>query len=122
MINELNFTVISDTHYYSKKNYVDGFDKSKKQKSDQLFFSASEEIVNHTFKSLCENDTPDIILISGDLTYNGEKTSHEEMKTALKKLKQNGKRRGTVHNCNDAPPSCCAVAYFHGSRKRRYVK
>lgn len=85
MINELNFTVISDTHYYSKKNYVDGFDKSKKQKSDQLFFSASEEIVNHTFKSLCENDTPDIILISGDLTYNGEKTSHEEMKTALKK-------------------------------------
>lgn len=92
MVNELNFTVISDTHYYSKKNYFDGFDKSKKQKSDQLFFSASEEIVNHTFKSLCENDTPDIILISGDLTYNGEKTSHEEMKTALKKLKQNGKK------------------------------
>ena len=30
MNDELKFTVISDTHYYSKKNFVDGFDKNKK--------------------------------------------------------------------------------------------
>jgi len=92
MSKELEFTLISDTHYFSKKNYVDGFDKSKKPKPDQLFFSMSEEIVNHTFDFLCKNDTPDIVLISGDLTYNGEKTSHIEMKNALQKLKQNGKK------------------------------
>lgn len=45
MNDELEFTVISDTHYYSKKNFVDGFDKNKKPKPGQLFFSRSEEIV-----------------------------------------------------------------------------
>lgn len=30
MNDELKFTVISDTHYYSKKNFVDGFNKIKK--------------------------------------------------------------------------------------------
>lgn len=30
MNDELKFTVISDTHYYSKKNFADGFDKNKK--------------------------------------------------------------------------------------------
>ena len=29
MNDELEFTVISDIHYYSKKNFVDGFDKNK---------------------------------------------------------------------------------------------
>ena len=51
MNDELKFTVISDTHYYSKKNFVDGFDKNKKPKPGQLFFSRSEEIVEHTFDS-----------------------------------------------------------------------
>ena len=92
MNDELKFTVISDIHYYSKKNFVDGFDKNKKPKPGQLFFSRSEEIVEHTFDCLCKNDTPDIVLISGDLTYNGERTSHDEMKAALKKLQQKGKR------------------------------
>ena len=41
MNDELEFTVISDIHYYSKKNFVDGFDKNKKPKPGQLFFSRS---------------------------------------------------------------------------------
>lgn len=43
MNDELEFTVISDIHYYSKKNFVDGFDKNKKPKPGQLFFSRSEK-------------------------------------------------------------------------------
>ena len=54
MNDELKFTVISDIHYYSKKNFVDGFDKNKKPKPGQLFFSRSEEIVEHTFDCLCK--------------------------------------------------------------------
>lgn len=92
MSNELKFTVISDTHYYSKKNWVDGYPENRKPKNDQLFFSASEEIVKHTFADLCKSNTPEIILISGDLTYNSEKTSHEEMKGLLCRLKQSGKK------------------------------
>ena len=106
MTEKLEFTVISDTHYYSKKNWVDGYPENYKPKNDQLFFSASEEIVNHTFEKLCKDDTPDIILISGDLTYNGEKQSHIEMKNALLKLKQNGKKVYVITATHDyATPS-----------------
>lgn len=43
MIDELKFTVISDTHYYSKKNFVDGFDKNKKPKPGQLFSAGAKK-------------------------------------------------------------------------------
>lgn len=43
MNDELKFTVISDSHYYLKKNFVDGFDKNKKPKPDRIFFSRSEQ-------------------------------------------------------------------------------
>ena len=101
MNNQLEFTVISDTHYYSKKNWVDGYPKDYTPKNDQLLFSASEEIVKHTFESLCRNDTPEIILISGDLTYNGEITSHEEMKQLLTELKQKGKKVFVITSTHD---------------------
>lgn len=38
MNDELKFTVISDTHYYSKKNFVDGFDKKQKAKAGPALF------------------------------------------------------------------------------------
>ena len=101
MASEFSFTVISDTHYFSKKNWVDGYKKDLKPKNDQLFFSASEEIVNYTFDSLCKNDTPQTVLISGDLTYNAERTSAEEMKKALLRLKQNGKKVYVITSTHD---------------------
>lgn len=117
MNDELKFTVISDTHYYSKKNFVDGFDKNKKPKPGQLFFSRSEEIVEHTFDCLCKNDTPDIVLISGDLTYNGERTSHDEMKAALKKLQQKGESV-----CYNRNPRLYHSSYAHiRHRQKRQV-
>lgn len=100
----LKFTIISDTHYCSKKNWVDGNWYDFPPENSQLLMKYSEEIVKHTFNELCKNDNSNIILISGDLTNNGEITSHIEMRDALLQLKQNGKQVYVItatHDYND---------------------
>lgn len=92
MQQKLKCTVLSDLHYCSKKNWIDGFPMGHAPRRDQLFFSASTEIVDYMFRRLCEKDTPEIVLISGDLTYNGDRNSHREMRRALQELQGRGKR------------------------------
>lgn len=88
----LDVIVLTDTHYYSKKNWVDGDPYAFPPAREQLYRRGSEEIIRHVFDSICAEGEPEIVLISGDLTNNGEVTSHEEMRELLRGLKQRGKR------------------------------
>lgn len=88
----LSVVVISDPHYYSKRNWV-GVDPYKfPPKREQQYRRGSEEIIKYVFDELCKEGQPDIVLINGDLTNNGEITSHEEMRELLRSLKKRGKR------------------------------
>ncbi len=88
----LDLVVLTDTHYYSKKNWVDGDPDAFAPPREQLFRRGSEEILRHVFDTLCRPGEPEILLISGDLTNNGEVTSHEEIRALLRGLKARGKR------------------------------
>ena len=88
----LEVVVLTDTHYYSKKNWVDGDPYAFPAVREQLYRRGSEEILRHVFNELCKDGMPQIILISGDLTNNGEVTSHEEIRELLRELKSRGKR------------------------------
>ena len=88
----LDVVILTDTHYYSKKNWVDGDPYAFPPAREQLYRRGSEEIIRHVLDSLCEEGEPEIVLISGDLTNNGEVTSHEEMRELLRELKRRGKR------------------------------
>ena len=88
----LDVVILTDTHYYSKKNWVDGDPYKFPPAREQLFRRGSEEIVRHVFDTLCADDMPEIVLISGDVTNNGEVTSHEEFRALLQALKARGKR------------------------------
>lgn len=109
MINPLKFVIMTDTHYYSKRNWIAGNYNDLPPANDQLLHKYSEEIVKHTFDELSRDDFTDIILISGDLSNNGEIKSHEEMRDALKKLKACGKKvfvtTATHDYHNDCMPS-----------------
>ena len=91
-MNTLQVAVLTDTHYYSKQNWVDGDPYAFPPAREQLFRRGSEEIIRYVFDRLCEPDMPQIVLISGDVTNNGEVTSHEEFRTLLRELKARGKR------------------------------
>lgn len=100
----LKFFIITDTHYSSKKNWVDGNYDDFPPENGQLLTKYSEEIIKHTFDKLGENQESDIILISGDLSNNGEISSHEEMRDALLSLKNQGKKVYVItatHDYND---------------------
>ena len=84
-MNPLDVVILTDTHYYSKKNWVDGDPFAFPPAREQLFRRGSEEILRHVFDELCKEGMPEIVLISGDLTNNGEVTSHEEMREATGK-------------------------------------
>ena len=88
----LDVVVLTDTHYYSKKNWVDGDPYAFPPAREQLFRRGSEEIVRHVFDLLCTDGMPQIVLISGDVTNNGEITSHEEFRELLRALRSRGKR------------------------------
>lgn len=100
---ELKFTVLTDTHYYSKKNWPDGTAYDFPPKNDQIYLRGTEEIIKHTFDEFIADKEKEIILIAGDLSNNGELTSHEEMRDELLRLKEAGKKVYVITATHDCP-------------------
>ena len=88
----LTFTVLSDTHYYSKKSGTGGAAYDKATAKSQKFLAESGDLLVSAFDAFCEDNRTDILLISGDVTNNGELTAHEEFIELLNTLKAKGKR------------------------------
>lgn len=87
----LTVNVISDIHYYAKSIGITGpaFKKANLGTPSDLF--NNEEIMDALANQLIKDPT-EIVLLSGDTTYNGEPQSHEGCLKFLQKLKDNGKK------------------------------
>lgn len=88
----LTFTVITDTHYFSKKTGVEGKAYNIANAKSQMLLKYSAELLEAAFKQIKEDKRTDIVLLSGDTTHDGEMTSHEEFIEMLRDLKKAGKR------------------------------
>lgn len=89
---KLKIKVITDIHYYSKRNWIDCSPYENWNPHDQQLLRESEEIIKTAFDIICDDDSSDIVLIHGDITNNGELTSHEEIIELMRELKGRGKR------------------------------
>lgn len=87
----MKITVVSDTHYYSKKNGISGKAFFEENSRSTNLIKDSEEVLKAFFKQIADDKSSDIILISGDLTKNGEPESHKEFIELLHELKAGGK-------------------------------
>ncbi|MCF6465900.1 metallophosphoesterase [Clostridium sp. Cult2] len=87
---DITFFIATDPHHLSKKTYDDGkaFDWFLNS-GDGKLLHYSDEIID-AFTLDIENRKPDILIIPGDLTCNGEKESHLEMAEKLKNIKKLG--------------------------------
>lgn len=93
MINKaLTVTVLTDTHYYSHKIGTSGAAYDHANSKSQKFLAESVSLLRQTFKQVVDDARSDIVLISGDITNNGELCSHEEIIQMLRELKSAGKR------------------------------
>ncbi len=90
---EFNFYQITDLHYYANKE-IGSYGKyfELRCNNDQKCVAESEAIVDAAFKEIADDKENEIVIISGDVTYDGEKISHDMLAKKLYKLKESGKR------------------------------
>ncbi len=81
-------TFIADLHYYSPTLGTTGKAYNIRSGSDQKCLGETSAIIDSAFQKIAESDC-DAVLILGDITNNGERKSHEELREKLYALKKN---------------------------------
>lgn len=84
------FYHITDTHYYSKKNY-DSDPWSLPQWNDQIAMRESEEIIKKAFSIIKNDKAAEAVILTGDITHHGDKESCDEMLSILESTEKSGK-------------------------------
>ena len=103
----LKFFLVTDTHYfkYSLGAWGDGYEDF--MDGEQKCFAETQAINEAVFEYLAKANQADIVLIAGDLSFNGEKESNEAFSKLLHDFKEkSGKKIYVVtagHDFNDTP-------------------
>jgi 3',5'-cyclic AMP phosphodiesterase CpdA len=94
MINmqNLNFYLVTDTHFFDPSFKRSGAAYEKRSISDQKCVAETPAIIDAGFKQIADDKETNIILIPGDLVYRGEYQSHVGLRNRLYKLKEQGKK------------------------------
>lgn len=100
-----NFFVITDTHYFAKSLSASGKPYEEFMDFEQKCYAETPYINDAVFDYLAASKDADTVLIAGDLSFNGEKASHEEFVTVLNKLKDAGKDIYVVTAGHDIEPN-----------------
>ena len=89
---ETKFYLIADPHYFASELGCSGNEYEDFMHYEQKCFAETESINKSVFEFMKKADEADIILIAGDLIFNGEKKSHEGFLKLLYSLKEHGKK------------------------------
>lgn len=87
----VKLAVFSDPHYIAPQYVSQGTAFNKYLAQDRKLLAESYAIVGKTVESIQKTDAQ-IVLITGDLTKDGEKLSHIQFTAYLKQLKDSGKQ------------------------------
>lgn len=91
-MNEIKFYLISDPHFFATELGCSGEEYEDFMHYEQKCFAETESINNSVFAWLKNADETDTLLIAGDLSFNGERKSHEKFLKLLYELKDSGKK------------------------------
>ena len=81
--------IMTDLHYYSRRNWkCDPY--SVPRVNDQMQFRESEEILREAFDAVLADKECHTVLLTGDLTRNGEIVSHEDLIKILEEYTAKG--------------------------------
>lgn len=89
---ELKFYVMADPHFFASVLGCSGEEYEDFMHYEQKCFAETESINNSVFEFLKKADEADIVLIVGDLIFNGEAESHKGFLKLLYSLKESGKK------------------------------
>lgn len=97
-----NFYHITDTHYYSKRNYKYDYVNAP-QASTEICMRASEEALKKALDIIAEDKDTNTFIITGDLTNHGDAYSHEEVTALLREITVKGLDPYVVTDSHDYP-------------------
>ncbi|MBR0535241.1 MAG: metallophosphoesterase [Clostridia bacterium] len=86
-MNKTKFAVIADPHYYSEKLGCSGSAYERRAGSDQKMLAPSRGTVLAAFEEIKKSGAQ-FLMIAGDLSNDGERCSHEEMREILYEFKK----------------------------------
>ena len=99
--------VVSDTHLLSPELVTAGSAIDRTDASDTKMMAMSDDIMSAITDSIIDIN-PTLVLLTGDLTNNGERLSHERMAMYLDRLAYHGIKSLVIpgnHDCNN--PNAC---------------
>lgn len=89
---ELKFYLLTDPHYFAAELGCSGELYDDFMHYEQKCFAETQSINESVVNYLKSADEADIILIAGDLSFNGEKESHKQFTELLHSLREAGKK------------------------------
>lgn len=110
----LSMIVATDLHYLSSKLTDKGeFFTNMVNHADGKNMYYTEEITD-AFVETILREVPEVLILSGDLTFNGEKQSHIDLKKKLSKIEKNGTQILVMPGNHDIDRSSAAGFFGEG--------
>ena len=111
-----NIMVISDIHLLAPELHDDGTAAQRLAQADMKMTLMSDLIMQRVVEQAIERHTQ-LLLITGDLTYNGARASHLRLTTHLSQLQQHGVRVLVIPGNHDI--NCPNARSYHGTKAER---
>ena len=90
--NKTSFYLLTDTHFVSKKSWVEGEPINGRERGDQIALKASPEILDEFIKKIIADTGTDTVIFTGDNVNNGDMLSHYDFRERLERLRAAGKK------------------------------
>ncbi len=87
-----SFYIITDSHFVSKKSWVEGEPINGRERGDQIALKSSPEILDAFLKKIIADTQTDTVIFTGDNVNNGDMNSHYDFRERLDRLKAAGKK------------------------------
>ncbi len=103
-----SIVIISDVHLLSPELITPGSAIDHADAGETKMMAMSDEIMTAITDSIIKME-PTVVLLTGDLTHNGERLSHERMAQHLMRMKQQGIQPLVIpgnHDCNNPYARC----------------
>ena len=96
-----SFYLLTDSHYVSKKNWVEGKPFTFRERSDQIALKTTPEILDTFLEKVVADSETDTVLFTGDNVNNCDMNSHYEFKERLEMLVEAGKKVYVIYATHD---------------------
>ncbi len=112
----VSFYLLTDSHYVSKKNWVEGKPFTFRERSDQIALKATPEILDTFIEKVIEDKETEDVLFLGDNINNCDMNSHYEFRQRLQQLTAAGKKVYVVYATHDYSGAGEDKNWFGGCR------